>query len=127
MSRKNDSDQIHRENQTKAHYNIKRHRIGKIIDDLIKHGVTNLQALFTIFTDTLGITDMLDILSIFSGSPASSRVRRWVNWSSSSTKSSSSKTEGWSCNEIYEMCCQKTYLPGFRPGPTQTGLYSNRT
>ena len=28
--------------------------------------------------------------------------------------------------EIYEPCCEKTGLLDFRPGPTQTGLYSHR-
>ena len=27
--------------------------------------------------------------------------------------------------EIYEPCCEKTGLRGFRPGPTQTGLCSH--
>ena len=26
----------------------------------------------------------------------------------------------------FEPCSEKTGLPGFRPGPTQTGLYSHR-
>ena len=26
----------------------------------------------------------------------------------------------------FEPCCEKTGLRGFRPGPTQTGLYSHR-
>ena len=26
----------------------------------------------------------------------------------------------------YEPCCEKTGLQGFRPGPTQTGLYNRR-
>ena len=28
--------------------------------------------------------------------------------------------------ETIEPCCEKTSLLGFRPGPTQTGLYSHR-
>ena len=27
---------------------------------------------------------------------------------------------------LNEPCCEKTGLQGFRPGPTQTGLYCNR-
>ena len=27
---------------------------------------------------------------------------------------------------VYEPLCEKTGLRGFRPGPTQTGLYSHR-
>ena len=30
------------------------------------------------------------------------------------------------CVFVYEPCCEKTSLQGFRPGPTQNGLYSHR-
>ena len=29
-------------------------------------------------------------------------------------------------NVIFEPCCEKTGLRGFRPGPIQTGLYNHR-
>ena len=30
------------------------------------------------------------------------------------------------CNNVFEPRCEKTGLRGFRPGSTQTGLYSHR-
>ena len=35
-------------------------------------------------------------------------------------------TDLFNDNVIFEPCCEKTGLQGFRPGLTQTGMYNNR-